>query len=29
VWAMVWGDALDTDHSMGGLTMDMPGQSHV
>jgi Cu+-exporting ATPase len=29
VWAMVWGDALDTAHSMGGLTMDMPGQSHV
>jgi Cu+-exporting ATPase len=29
VWAMVWGDALDTTHSMGGLTMNMPGQSHV
>jgi Cu+-exporting ATPase len=29
VWAMVFGDALDTMHSMGGLTMDMPGQSHV
>ena len=29
VWAMVWGDALDTAHSMGGLTMNMPGQSHV
>jgi len=29
VWAMVWGDALDTAHNMGGLTMDMPGQSHV
>ena len=29
VWAMVWGDALDTAHSMGGLTMIMPGQSHV
>ncbi|MFN5600711.1 MAG: heavy metal translocating P-type ATPase, partial [Acidimicrobiaceae bacterium] len=29
VWAMVWGDALDTIHSMGGLTMNMPGQSHV
>ncbi len=29
VWAMVFGDALDTMHSMGGLTMEMPGQSHV
>ena len=29
VWAMVWGDALDTTHSMGGLTMTMAGQSHV
>jgi len=29
VWAMVWGDALDTTHSMGGLTMNMRGQSHV
>ena len=29
VWAMVWGDALDTAHSMGGLTMNMLGQSHV
>ncbi|MGA0117419.1 MAG: heavy metal translocating P-type ATPase [Ilumatobacteraceae bacterium] len=29
VWAMVFGDALDTMHSMGGLTMDMPSQSHV
>ena len=29
VWAMVWGDALDTAHSMGGITMNMPGQSHV
>ena len=29
VWAMVFGDALDTVHTMGGLTMDMPGQSHV
>lgn len=29
VWAMVFGDALDTTHSMGGMSMDMPGQSHV
>lgn len=29
VWAMVWGDALDMTHSMGGLTMNMAGQSHV
>jgi len=29
VWVMVFGDALDTMHSMGGLTMNMPGQSHV
>jgi Cu+-exporting ATPase len=29
VWAMVFGDALDTMHSMAGLTMDMSGQSHV
>jgi Cu+-exporting ATPase len=29
VWVMVFGDALDTMHSMGGLTMDMSGQSHV
>ncbi len=29
VWAMVWGDALDAAHSMGGMTMTMDGQSHV
>jgi len=29
VWAMVFGDALDTTHSMGGMSMDMSGQSHV
>ncbi len=29
VWAMVWGDALDSTHSMGGMSMNMPGQTHV
>ena len=29
VWAMVFGDALDSAHSMGGMSMDMSGQSHV
>ncbi len=29
VWAMLWGDALDSTHSMGGMSMDMSGQSHV
>ncbi len=29
VWAMVWGDALDKTHSMGGMTMTMDGQAHV
>lgn len=29
IWAMVYGDALDTAHSMGGMSMDMSGQSHV
>lgn len=29
VWAMVFGDALDTTHSMGGMSMDVAGQSHV
>jgi len=29
VWAMVFGDALDSTHSMGGMSMDMSGQSHV
>ena len=29
VWAMVWGDALSTTHSMGGTMMTMGGDTHV